>query len=173
MSKQHTELDRWFNANASKIRGICAAALSRRPVAHLEPDDVVSVVYVKALSKGHLNGFLGSDTAFARVKVMARSAVTDARRRVRATHPLDEAVGAPWGGPSPLDALLLSEQAGRVHAALGRLTDRQRATIVEVDFEGKSYAEIAAETGSPISTIGCRLHRARQAFAAQYTAISA
>lgn len=164
-----TQIDILFRDNGSKFLGICAAALSRRPVPSLDPGDVLSLVYLKARNGGHLDN-ADTPTALARVKVMARSVVTDERRCQRATVDPSAAPEPVYGGLSPLDALLMRERDQGVRRALAQLEQRHQAAIDEADFQGHTYLEIAAAWGEPKGTVGSKVYRARLAFKAVYSA---
>lgn len=164
-----TQIDRLFQANGPTFLRICGAALGRRPVPNLDAGDVLSLVYLKARNGGHLDN-ADTPTALARVKVMARSVVTDERRKQRATVDPSAAPEPVYGGLSPLDALLCAERDRQVRRALGQLQTHHQAAIDEADFKERSYLEIADAWGEPKGTVGSKVHRARLAFKAAYTA---
>ena len=64
--------------------------------------------------------------------------------------------------PAPGESLLTDERAAAVRAALGRLPEEMRETIMLVEFEDKSVAETAAILDVPHKTVESRLHRARK-----------
>ncbi len=64
--------------------------------------------------------------------------------------------------PAPDDGLLADERAAAVRAALGKLPQEMRETILLVEFEDKSVAETAAILEVPPKTVESRLHRARK-----------
>lgn len=169
MTQPTAHIDLLFKTNGPKFLGICAAALSRRPVPNLEPGDVLSLVYLKARNGGHLDN-ADTPTALARVKVMARSVVTDERRRQRATVDPSAAPEPVCGGLTPLDALLLRERDQGVRRALAQLEQRHQVAIDEADFQGKTRVEIAAAWGESRGTVLSKVFRARLAFKAVYTA---
>lgn len=53
----------------------------------------------------------------------------------------------------------------KVDAAVDRLGDTHRTIFVMRELEGRSYEEIARETGTHLGTVKSRLNRARSAFA--------
>ena len=61
----------------------------------------------------------------------------------------------------PLLKLMNSELADKVRAALARLPQSQRESIVLFEYEEQTLAEIAAITGTEIGTVKWRLHQAR------------
>ena len=80
------------------------------------------------------------------------------RRKVRAAEELPETVAAPFRDPGEADHL-----RGRLRAALGDLSERQRAVIVLHDVEGFKHAEIGSMLGIPEGTARSDLHHARAA----------
>ena len=64
--------------------------------------------------------------------------------------------------PAPGDGLLAGERAAAVRAAIGKLPEEMRETILLVEFEDKSVAETAAILEMPHKTVESRLHRARK-----------
>jgi len=93
---------------------------------------------------------------------VARNRVTDLFRRKRPA--LGEEPGwedllpSPEAGPEAILArhVLLEE----IEAALAELSEEQRAAFVAHEIEGKSFAEMAAETGVSVNTLLSRKHYA-------------
>jgi RNA polymerase sigma-70 factor (ECF subfamily) len=56
-----------------------------------------------------------------------------------------------------------TEDAGRVHVALDRLSPEHREVLVLRFLEGMSYEDIARVTGEPLGTVRSRLHYAKRA----------
>lgn len=80
------------------------------------------------------------------------------RRKVRAADELNESVAMPFRDPAVADEL-----GRKLRAALGTLTDRQRAVVVMHDVEGFRHAEIGEMLGIPEGTARSDLHHARAA----------
>ena len=99
---------------------------------------------------------------------IARNACIDVHRR-RARDPLCKAVD----DPAALEASASSDSVARnvaareigeqVAAAISRLPEDQRATIVLAEYRGMSHEEIAAVMQCSIKSVEARLYRARQA----------
>ena len=94
--------------------------------------------------------------------ILSRQAARYHRSRARRT-----AISLEEGGAGRDDAAgaLASEDADRrmdVHEALRQLSPEHREIVVLREFEGMSYAEMAAALGVPQGTVESRLHRARQ-----------
>ena len=69
-------------------------------------------------------------------------------------------VADPTSGPE--DAVLAMEVDSRIQAALDKLPDAFRMTVIYADIEGLSYEEIAEATNTNIGTVRSRLHRGRR-----------
>ncbi|MCC6625837.1 MAG: sigma-70 family RNA polymerase sigma factor [Chloroflexi bacterium] len=87
----------------------------------------------------------------------------DRRREQAQTLPgdTDAHLAAVPGGDDPAAVLESAEQRARVRAAVARLPEHYRLLITLRFFNDLSYAEIADQTGVPISTVGVQLMRAR------------
>lgn len=66
----------------------------------------------------------------------------------------------PAQGQSPLDGAALDERHRLLHAALGELSERDRAILVLRHIEERPVAEIAAILGIPEGTVKSRCHYA-------------
>jgi len=66
-------------------------------------------------------------------------------------------------GPSPFEEACRQERAGRVQAALLRLSFDQRSVLVLREVEGLTCGEVAHALGIPEGTVKSRLARAREA----------
>ena len=67
--------------------------------------------------------------------------------------------------PSPDQAVMHAELREQVGAAIERLPERERETLVLREFEELRYREIAELLGIPIGTVMSRLYRARRSLA--------
>lgn len=76
---------------------------------------------------------------------------------------LAEQIAAETSHPS--EALDREERGRRVRAAVGRLPERQRATLILAYFEGLPYAEVAAALGCSVGTVKTQVSRALQTLA--------
>jgi RNA polymerase sigma-70 factor (ECF subfamily) len=73
----------------------------------------------------------------------------------------------PSGMPGALDLLEARELKLDVYSVLSKLSERQRRMLTLFEIEGLSGEEIAALTGTKLSTVWVTLHRAREAFLKQ------
>ncbi len=99
-------------------------------------------------------------------KTMRSVRVRDAKVfRVEACNRDDK--GESGNSPKELDTpeglALTAEVCDAVNAAIGALSDEQRAVILLCEFHGLSYAQIASELSCPIGTVRSRISRAREA----------
>jgi RNA polymerase sigma-70 factor, ECF subfamily len=85
------------------------------------------------------------------------------RRRVRRSESLDEAVALALVDhrESPEETVRRRELQVRLARALRALSPNQREILVLRDYQGMSYAEIAAALRIPLGTVMSRLHGAR------------
>jgi RNA polymerase sigma-70 factor (ECF subfamily) len=67
--------------------------------------------------------------------------------------------------PGPEDVAIQCERDDRIQALLAGLPPRDRSVIVMHYWHGCSYQEIAETTGTSVSAVKSRLHRARLALA--------
>lgn len=68
---------------------------------------------------------------------------------------------------SPEEQCQRRRALSRVERAVEQLPGEQRVTLVLFEFHGLSHQEIAEATGTPVSTIKTRLHRARSTLRAK------
>jgi RNA polymerase sigma factor (sigma-70 family) len=103
---------------------------------------------------------------------VARNRIVDLFRKRRPTVSTSDPVGMDGGEPLRLAELLPSPEAGpdavfargvlleELEAALDELPPEQRAAFVAHELEGRSFKELAAETGLSINTLLSRKHYA-------------
>lgn len=94
-------------------------------------------------------------------RIARDKALQQRRRRGNAAKTLDGDVAAREA------AAFSEEEALAVRAALGELSVEQRGVLEKRFVEGKSYAEIAAETEMPLGTVRSRIHYAKAALKAR------
>ena len=63
--------------------------------------------------------------------------------------------------PTPIEEIERREQNLRLYAALDRLPEKYRTTLVLCALEGMSGEQVAELTGSEVNAVWVRLHRAR------------
>lgn len=79
--------------------------------------------------------------------------------------------GESFAEPGPEKSVELMEDSERLTQALDRLPPEERDAVVLREVEGKSYKEVAVETGVPIGTVKSRLSRGRRALKLAYAAL--
>ncbi len=102
-----------------------------------------------------------------RIALNAAHDVLRTKRR-RPADPFPEWEDEGWQPPAPDDddperAAHRRARTLALSAALGQLTDDQRAAIVLYDVQGFDYGEIAEITGASLGTVKSRIHRGRLA----------
>ncbi len=135
-----------------------AFALARNGV---DADDLLQSTIERLLVK---NAPEGADLSRWSFRVCKNIWIDEIRSRaVRSAAPIDDRydIAGDDGESIALSRLKLEE----TRAAMERLSDDQRATLLLVAVEGLSYREAADTLGVPIGTIMSRLGRARRALA--------
>jgi len=117
----------------------------------------------------NLRGFRGGSVKswLHRIAINAAMDLQRARKR-RPVQPYPELEDESWQPPAgedadPVRTALTTERHRVLNAALGTITDDQRAAIVLFDVEGYDYQEIADMTGVSLGTVKSRIHRGRLA----------
>ena len=67
-----------------------------------------------------------------------------------------------YEAPSPLEKMVLNESEMIIHEIIGNMPESTRTLIQLHDLDGKSYEELAAQTGQNINTIRVNISRARK-----------
>jgi len=75
------------------------------------------------------------------------------------------------GEPGPLQQVVAEESVAEVQAAIRRLPETTRSALILREYEGLSYAEIAAVLDIPIGTVMSRLYHARRRLAQELAPI--
>lgn len=105
------------------------------------------------------------------MSIASRYCIDVVRRRAkeaRLFHGEDVALLDPDSGEVPaLDALLTSERAAELKAAIASLPDKQRIPLVLAYYRDASYDEIAAALGITRNHVGVLILRAKQALRRQ------
>jgi RNA polymerase sigma-70 factor, ECF subfamily len=143
-----------------------AAAVARR-LSHLSGpsgavDDLLQETLLRAMRA--VTGFRGECAFRTWLLGIATSVARDEQRRARRSiwrlflepEELDEAPACAGRGAEAYADL------AAVHRALDRLSPRLREVVILFELEGASLAEIAAELGVSIHTVGSRLRRGRE-----------
>jgi RNA polymerase sigma-70 factor, ECF subfamily len=127
-------------------------------------EDLVHDVFVVALRRR--NEFLGKAKVSTWLFRIAELVVRKRRFRRRLRGFLDvlhrsheKAVFLP--SPTPLEVFEERQRCARLYAALDRLPDKYRTTIILCDIEGSSAEEVGHLLGLSANAVWVRVHRAR------------
>ncbi len=102
------------------------------------------------------------------LSVASHHCIDRLRRRRGGQVSMEEIMASRWlpaDEPKPEDATLSQEQREQVRTLLQYLQPQYRLVVMLRYWQDKSYAEIAAITGTTESAVKSRLHRARRAMA--------
>jgi RNA polymerase sigma-70 factor (ECF subfamily) len=130
-----------------------------------DAEDLAQEAFLKAF--GAIGRFDGRSALFTWLYRIAVNTARDdvARRRRRPAASLDGADGARVDPPDPTESpgqsLERHERAALVRAALERLPEPFRSTLILREMEGHSYEEVATILGVSIGTVESRIFRAR------------
>jgi RNA polymerase sigma-70 factor (ECF subfamily) len=158
-----------FRRHYPSIRRACARKLRDLR----EADEIAQAAFVRAYER--LDRCTGDRKFGAWVQVIANNLCVDHMRATARSTPSEDVefdLDATTGN-SPEDALMRSEQAKMVRAALATLPDRQRDVVVARDLEGRRPPEIAAALGLSLGAVDSLLLRARRRLAASVQSLSA
>jgi RNA polymerase sigma factor (sigma-70 family) len=125
-----------------------------------DTEDVIQTAWVSAFS--NIAGLREVEAVGGWLCVIARREASRALTRRRREVPVGEAgiLDRP-DHATPETALIEAEYGRAVHAAIGRLNDRQRTLLVALlRDQGTSYADVAEKLGLPIGSIGPTRDRA-------------
>lgn len=134
-------------------------------------EDLFQETWLRVLLQGHR--YDGRRSFITWLLTVARNIAIDHLRRKR-PEPLDDIPEhrlSGGGQPSAFDNAVCGENAELVRGALQHLAPEQREAIVLRFQEGMSLEEIAAVTGTPLSTVKSRLYRGMEALSPQLKGI--
>jgi RNA polymerase sigma-70 factor (ECF subfamily) len=126
-----------------------------------QADDLTQEVAIKACA-GY-DAFSGKSDVFTWLyRIAVNVAQRTSERKQHLTLPLDSPLAVAARSPvrSPETAALAADLRSRVWAALDRLPEEYRTTLILQVYEELKYREIAAVLDIPIGTVKSRLHAA-------------
>ena len=146
-----------YRATSSKLFGICLRLLSDRA----EAEDVLQEVYTSVWHKA-AQFDAARASAITWLGMIARNKAIDRLRGLPGLHrsapiELAEEVADPLA--SPLQHTEATTERVRLERCLERLDDRRRTLIHTAFFEGATYEELAARSGSPLGSIKSWIRR--------------
>jgi RNA polymerase sigma-70 factor (ECF subfamily) len=143
----------------SQYRRLLISVVYRQGLDLAEAEDVAQEAFVRAwLALSRYKPSAGSWRAW--LCRIAINLAIDVHRRRKPQVDLDEAL--PDGGTDPAEQAEKSMRAKVVRQALAQLPPASRAALVLCEYEGLSYAEIAATLDIPVGTVMSRLNYARR-----------
>lgn len=136
-----------------------------RRVGRQDACDVTADVFVRAFRIRHRYDTLRSD-CLPWLYGIASNVVGDRLRRMRRAETIFVAGERPAVTVEPYedtdDRLVAGSTAGLLNDALGRLSKRDRTTLLLYALEDLTYSEISVALDIPIGTVGSRIARARR-----------
>jgi RNA polymerase sigma factor (sigma-70 family) len=169
-----TDSDRRIAETIQREQGRLRSFIRRR-VPDLDAEDVLQDVFFELVEAYRLMKPI--EQAGAWLFRVARNRIIDGFRKKKPSMSLSQTVpatredGEP-GGVGSLEDLLPSPDAGpeavyaravlldEIEAALGELPEEQRSVFVAHELEGRSFRELASETGVSVNTLLSRKHYA-------------
>jgi len=153
-------LGQLYDASLSRVYGLALRVTRRKDLA----EEVAVETFWQAWREAtRFDGSRGEVMAW--LLMICRSRALDILRRQdhAESHPEPETlVAEPMDhSGSPLDQLLLAEQAGVLNDALKCLTPIQRQLIALAFYKDLSHQEICEQTGLPLGTVKSHLKRAQ------------
>ncbi len=164
------EQDRRIAAAVEGERGRLRNFIRRRVADPADAEDILQDVFYKLVEASrllmpieHLTGWLFQ---------VARNRITDLLRKKKPENFSDRGIAEEDGEGLAFEDLLPSPDAGpealylrtvlldELESALGELPEEQRAVFVAHELDGRSFKEIAAQTGVGVNTLLSRKHYA-------------
>lgn len=146
-----------YQNTSGKLLGICLRVLSDRA----EAEDVLQEVYVTIWNKAA--GFdAGRARAMTWLGTIARNRAIDRLRSLPAPAmraSIDVAESAPDLSPSPAAHAESADDRFRLDACLEQLEPRRKLLIRTAFFDGATYEDLAARSGSPLGSIKSWIRR--------------
>jgi RNA polymerase sigma-70 factor, ECF subfamily len=153
--RKRIAFERLWEAERERVWRLCARLSSSTDAA----DDLAQEVSIRAWQAwGGFKGLASPRTWLHRIAV---NVCLRWRERQKPTTMLDETLAGSVEG-SPERLALQSDEKSRIHAALDRLPEDLRTSLVLHAWEGMAYREIAALLEIPVGTVTSRIWAARQ-----------
>ena len=151
-------LEEIYRATSAKLFGICLRILGDEK----EAEDALQDVYINLWRRAdRYDPQRASPIAW--LATFARNRAVDRLRvgKVRGAS-VGEEEAAPIPDETPLaDALLIdAEREARIHTCIETLEEEPRGAIRAAFFEGRTYADLAETSGTPLGTMKSRIRRA-------------
>ena len=150
-SGDKSALESIYNATNLKLFGICLRILGDRKEAEDALQDVYVTLYRRAdrfdASRASPISWLAT---FARNRAVDRLRTGKIRQGAVA---IDEAAELSDSAPLADEMLIDSERTARIHSCLATLDERTQDAIRTAFFGGRTYAQIAEKSATPLGTV--------------------
>jgi RNA polymerase sigma factor (sigma-70 family) len=166
--------DALFEAHRFDVASYC----SWRTASRSDAEDAVAEVFLVAWRR--IESVPSGDAARAWLYATGRRVLANQRRSRRRRDALEDrlmhervldASGTAGASTSAATTVTPTTEDATVHAALARLSDRDREVLLLVEWEGLRPAELATVLGCREVTARGRLHRARRRFRDTFEAV--
>ena len=152
-----TAFEALYRASASRLFGVCVRLLPDRA----EAEDALQEVFTSIWRKAGQFDPARAD-AMAWLAMIARNKAIDRLRTqpaLQRREPLDLAETIADPETSPADQAEAADERVRLDDCLDQLDGRRRTLIRTAFFDGATYEELAARTGSPLGTVKSWIRR--------------
>jgi len=160
MTPDRAEQDQWLSAAFAREKRRLLAFIRQRIPDEIDPEDLLQDVFYELVEAYRLMKPIAHTGAW--MMRVARNRITDLFRRGSKETVEDigseDLLPSPDDGPDALYArgVLMEE----IEMALAELPMNQREVFLAHEIEGRSFAEISAETGVSVNTLLSRKHYA-------------
>ncbi|QNP42195.1 sigma-70 family RNA polymerase sigma factor [Lysobacter terrestris] len=156
-SGSRDDFEALYRATSAKLFGICLGLLPDRA----EAEDVLQEVYASVWHKA-AQFDAARASAITWMGTIARHKAIDRLRTLPGPYknaPIEFAESIADPLPSPLQHAEATTQRARLDGCMEQLDDRRRALIRTAFFDGATYEELAARSGSPLGSIKSWIRR--------------
>lgn len=163
MTQDRAEQDQHLSWTFENERRRLLAFIRRRIPNDIDPEDLLQDVFYELIEAYRLAKPIAHAGAW--MMQVAKNRITDLFRRGKkqegedgAQRILEDLLPTPGAGPDALYAR--SVILGEIETALGELPPSQREVFLAHEIDGRTFAEISAETGVSVPTLLSRKHYA-------------
>jgi RNA polymerase sigma-70 factor (ECF subfamily) len=140
-----------YERTSAKLLGICLRILGDR----MEAEDALQEVYVSLWRRADSYDPARS-SPISWLAIFARNRAIDRLRsstRLRGAEGISEAIAVPDGSPGAFELVAGEQERQRLAGCIDLLEERPRSAIRSAFFDGFTYAELAARSGTPLGTM--------------------
>jgi RNA polymerase sigma factor (sigma-70 family) len=157
-ARDQSALEFFYRASIGRVYGLALRITRNQATAEEVAQDVYVQLWHRASSFEPLRGSLLAWTL-----TICRSRAIDALRRrdpaILDPEPTERLDALLESGGNPQDLLHASRQNAELHAAMQRLSPKQRQLLSLAFFGDLSHSELAAQTGFPLGTVKSTMRR--------------